>query len=83
MRGGTVARVLASKNPKVKEGDLVSATIGWTEVAITNEKGFEKVEIPKNGRITDILGVLGMYSLSIIPVSPLCVFVIIIATILL
>ncbi|KAI0862266.1 hypothetical protein F4860DRAFT_122389 [Xylaria cubensis] len=60
MRGGTISRVLASKNPKVKEGDFVSATTGWTEIAIATEKEFQKVEVPKGGQITDLLGVLGM-----------------------
>jgi NADPH-dependent curcumin reductase CurA len=59
MRGGTISRVLASKSPKVKEGDLVTAMTGWTEVAIVNEKAFEKAEVPKGGQITDLLGVLG------------------------
>ncbi|RYC66079.1 hypothetical protein CHU98_g167 [Xylaria longipes] len=59
MRGGTISRVLASKNPNVKEGDLVTATIGWTEVAIASEKEFHKVEVPKGGQITDLLGILG------------------------
>ncbi|KAI8953899.1 hypothetical protein F4801DRAFT_65350 [Xylaria longipes] len=60
MRGGTISRVLASKNPNVKEGDLVTATIGWTEVAIASEKEFHKVEVPKGGQITDLLGILGL-----------------------
>jgi len=56
----------------------VSTITGWTEVAITSEKGldkvggFEKVEVPKNGRITDLLGVLGTYFLSIIPALTFC-----------
>ncbi|KAI0486714.1 hypothetical protein F4859DRAFT_311298 [Xylaria cf. heliscus] len=59
MRGGTISRVIASKNPNVKEGDLVTASIGWTEVAIIGEKEFQKVEVPKGGQVTDVLGVLG------------------------
>lgn len=61
MRGGTISRVLASKSSKVKEGDLVTVTIGWTEVAIANEKDLQKVEIPKGGQVTDFLGVLGTW----------------------
>ncbi|KAI1277373.1 NAD(P)-binding protein [Xylaria sp. FL0933] len=60
MRGGTISRVLASKSSKAKEGDFVSAMIGWTEVAIANEKDIQKLEVPKGGQITDFLGVLGM-----------------------
>jgi hypothetical protein len=65
MRGGTIARVLASKNPKVKEGDFVTTSTGWSEVAIAGEKGFEKAEIPKGGQATDLLGVLGTYFLHV------------------
>ncbi|KAI8628131.1 hypothetical protein F5Y19DRAFT_476930 [Xylariaceae sp. FL1651] len=60
MRGFTISRVLASKSPKVKTGDIVTAPIGWTEVAIANEKSIEPVLIPKGGQITDALGVLGL-----------------------
>ncbi|KAI0424521.1 NAD(P)-binding protein [Xylaria sp. FL1042] len=60
MRGGTISRVIASKNPNAKEGDIVTAMIGWTEVAIAGEKEFQKLEVPKGGRITDLLGVLGL-----------------------
>ncbi|KAI1358906.1 hypothetical protein F5Y08DRAFT_320854 [Xylaria arbuscula] len=60
MWGFTVSRVLASKNPLVKEGDIVSATSGWAEVAIVEEPNFSKAEIPKGGEITDLIGVLGV-----------------------
>ncbi|KAI1813663.1 NAD(P)-binding protein [Poronia punctata] len=62
MRGGAVARVLASKSDKVKEGDLVTGSVGWTEVAIL--KAFEKVEVPKGGRMTDFISVLGLTGLT-------------------
>ncbi|GAW13654.1 hypothetical protein ANO14919_030430 [Xylariales sp. No.14919] len=60
MRGGTISRVLASKNPNVKEGDIVTASNGWTEVAIVDEKNFLKADVPKGGQLTDLLGVLGL-----------------------
>ncbi|KAI1182270.1 hypothetical protein F5B17DRAFT_421202 [Nemania serpens] len=60
MRGGVIARVIASKTPKVKEGDIVTASIGWTELSIVGENEFQKFEVPKGGKITDLLGVLGM-----------------------
>lgn len=60
MRGATIARVLASKSSSAKDGDLVTASIGWTEVAITSEKEIQKLEVPKGGQVTDLLGVLGM-----------------------
>ncbi|KAI0598432.1 hypothetical protein F4775DRAFT_555536 [Biscogniauxia sp. FL1348] len=64
MRGGTLSKVLASKNPKAKEGDLVYASCGWTEVAIVNEKQFETIQLPEGAKATDALGVLGMTGLT-------------------
>lgn len=61
MRGGVIARVIASKTPAAKEGDFVTASIGWTEVAIVGEKEFQKYEVPKGGKLTDLLGVLGTF----------------------
>ncbi|TGJ82446.1 hypothetical protein E0Z10_g6325 [Xylaria hypoxylon] len=60
MRGGTISRVLASKNPDVKEGDIVTAFIGWTEVAVVEKGNFAKAEVPEGGQLTDLLGVLGL-----------------------
>ncbi|KAI1122761.1 hypothetical protein F5Y10DRAFT_253329 [Nemania abortiva] len=60
MRGNAVARVIASKSSKVKEGDIVTAGTGWTEVAILGEKDIQKLEVPKGGKITDLIGVLGL-----------------------
>ncbi|KAF7536996.1 hypothetical protein G7054_g4117 [Neopestalotiopsis clavispora] len=64
MRSSSISRVLASKNPKFKEGDIVNASVGWTEVAIVDEKLIDKVELPQNSRVTDSLGVLGMTGLT-------------------
>lgn len=59
MWGSTVSRVLASKNRLVKEGDIVTASTGWAEVAIVEEPNFAVIEIPKGGELTDLVGVLG------------------------
>lgn len=64
MRGNAVSRVLASKSSKVKEGDIVVASVGWTEVGIVNEKMFEVYELPKGGRMTDLISVLGLTGLT-------------------
>ncbi|KAI0508802.1 hypothetical protein F5B22DRAFT_619671 [Xylaria bambusicola] len=64
MRGGTLSRVVASKSPKAKEGEIVNASIGWTEYKIVSDKEFEKLEIPEGGQITDLLGVLGLTGLT-------------------
>ncbi|KAK9769580.1 putative NADP-dependent leukotriene B4 12-hydroxydehydrogenase [Seiridium cardinale] len=64
MRGAAISRVLASKSSKAKEGDLVNAMVGWTEVGIVDEKTFEVVELPANCKVTDALGVLGLTGLT-------------------
>lgn len=67
MRGSTIARVLASRSPRAKEGDLVIAMTGWQEVAVAKPKEFETVSdipLPRNGKVTDLQGVLGMTGLT-------------------
>ena len=59
MRGGTIAKVLASTAPNFSAGQYVSCTPGWTELAILPAKDVTLIEIPPNGRLTDTLGVLG------------------------
>ncbi|KAH8903336.1 zinc-binding dehydrogenase [Coniochaeta sp. PMI_546] len=65
MRGGTVARVLASTSSNFKEGDLVT-TFGnvWTEVLILPAQQATLVQLPPNAKITDAMGVLGMTGLT-------------------
>ncbi|KAI2463533.1 hypothetical protein F4781DRAFT_437331 [Annulohypoxylon bovei var. microspora] len=60
MRGGSISRVLASKSPKAKEGELVIARSGWTEVAVVGEAEFDPIELPKGAQITDAIGAVGM-----------------------
>ncbi|RYP10006.1 hypothetical protein DL764_000935 [Monosporascus ibericus] len=65
MRGAALSRVLASRNPAAKPGDLVTAMCGWTEVAVVNAKAFEVVPLPPAGaRPTDAIGVLGITGLT-------------------
>jgi NADPH-dependent curcumin reductase CurA len=65
MRGGSLARVLASTTPNFKEGDLVS-TFGnvWTEVQTLPAAQATLVELPAGARVTDGLGLLGMTGLT-------------------
>lgn len=65
MRGGTIARVLASTSPQFKEGDLVT-TFGnvWTEVGILPAAQATLVQLPPNAKVTDAMGVLGMTGLT-------------------
>ncbi|KAM3072125.1 hypothetical protein ACMFMG_008586 [Clarireedia jacksonii] len=64
MRGMAIGRVVASKSPKHKVGDYVTATSGWTEVAIVPAKEVTPLEVPANGKVTDALGVLGLTGLT-------------------
>ncbi|HKQ15437.1 MAG TPA: NADP-dependent oxidoreductase [Steroidobacteraceae bacterium] len=63
MVGGTVSRVVASKNPQFKEGDLVSSYSGWQEYQVSNGAGIFELD----ARMTHpsyALGVLGMPGLT-------------------
>lgn len=65
MRGINVSRVLASKNDKVKRGDIVRAFGGWQEYAVVNPGSFEVP--PKDfdpSRMTELLTVQGFTSLT-------------------
>ncbi|KAI4150644.1 MAG: hypothetical protein L6R39_002221 [Caloplaca ligustica] len=64
MRGAAIGVIKASKSDAFPIGSYATGTVGWTELAIVNGKHLEKVEIPKNGQITDALGVLGMTGLT-------------------
>lgn len=57
--GGTVSRVIASKNPKFKEGDLTVGMLGWQEYAISNGEGVRN-GVPDGVPMSACLGVLGM-----------------------
>lgn len=59
MRGGCIARVLASKGSKIKEGDYVFVWSGWTEVAVAKEAEVSLIDLPKGTRLTDGIGAAG------------------------
>jgi NADPH-dependent curcumin reductase len=59
MTGETVARVIASKRPDYKEGDVVLAPTGWRTHALSESAGLRKLD-PKFAPVTTGLGVLGM-----------------------
>lgn len=66
MRGASVARVLASTNARFRAGDLVTASGPvWAEVLALPASQVARVEaVPAGGRVTDVLGVLGMTGLT-------------------
>jgi NADPH-dependent curcumin reductase CurA len=62
MVGGTVNRVVASKHPKYREGDIVLGNAGWQEYAVSDVEGLTPVgHLPKPSQA---LGVLGMPSMT-------------------
>ncbi|UNI24875.1 hypothetical protein JDV02_010594 [Purpureocillium takamizusanense] len=66
MRGLAACRVLASRTPKARLGDYVSAsTAGWTEYAILREPDFEPAShFPGLSSPVDMLSSLGVTSLT-------------------
>jgi len=63
MVGGTVCRVVQSRNSAFAEGDLVTAYTGWQEYAVSNGSGLMKLD-PRIPRPSYALGVLGMPGLT-------------------
>lgn len=61
MRGAIIGKVVASKSSKYSVGSYVYAPAGWTEYAVLDDsnKDVMEVELPKEGKLTDSLGVLG------------------------
>lgn len=59
MVGGTVSRVLTSRHPKFKEGDLVLGQTGWRDHAISDGSGLSKLDASMP-HPSLALGVLGM-----------------------
>jgi len=59
MTGGAVGQVIASKNPKFIEGDIVFGYSGWQDYALSDGKGFRKLD-PEQAPVSTSLGILGM-----------------------
>ena len=59
MEGGTVRRVVSSKNDAFREGDIVVARTGWQDYAVTPGSQLRKVD-PGLAPISTAIGVLGM-----------------------
>ncbi|HYG69400.1 MAG TPA: NADP-dependent oxidoreductase [Anaeromyxobacteraceae bacterium] len=58
MVGGTVSRVVASRHPKFREGDLVLGAAGWQDYALSD--GHDLMPIPDTAHPSYALSVLGM-----------------------
>jgi NADPH-dependent curcumin reductase CurA len=59
MEGGTVARVVGSRNETFKPGDIVLSHSGWQSYAISDGSALRKLD-PNAAPITTALGILGM-----------------------
>ena len=59
MEGGTVARVLRSRNAAFDPGDIVLSHSGWQSHAISNGSDLRKLD-PEQAPVTTALGILGM-----------------------
>jgi NADPH-dependent curcumin reductase CurA len=59
MLGGTVAEIVASRNPSYAMGDIVLGYGGWQEYAVSNGAGLRKLD-PKRAPVSTALGILGM-----------------------
>lgn len=59
MEGGTVARVVRSRNTTFEPGDIVLSHSGWQSYAISDVSALRKLD-PEAAPITTALGILGM-----------------------
>ncbi|MBC9207159.1 NADP-dependent oxidoreductase [Roseomonas aerophila] len=59
MEGGSVSRVLESKDPGFAVGDIVLSHTGWQTHAVADAAGLRKLD-PKLAPVSTALGVLGM-----------------------
>jgi NADPH-dependent curcumin reductase CurA len=63
MRGVVIGEVVESKETKFPVGTYATTMgVGWSELGIVKEKNLERLEVPKGGKLTDALGVLGIPS---------------------
>ncbi|KAB5562985.1 hypothetical protein GE09DRAFT_1056729 [Coniochaeta sp. 2T2.1] len=61
MRSATISRVLSSTSPSFSSGDLVTTFgPGWTEYQVLPADACHPVVLPPGGRVTDVLGALGL-----------------------
>ena len=63
MGGGVVGRVVQSKNPAFKEGEIVEGRFGWQDYAVSDGENVRTID-PTVAPISTALGVLGMPGLT-------------------
>jgi NADPH-dependent curcumin reductase CurA len=63
MTGGAVGRVIESRHPQFREGDVVAGQFGWQQYAVSDGRGVRKVD-PNLAPVSTAIGVLGMPGLT-------------------
>jgi NADPH-dependent curcumin reductase CurA len=61
MRGSTIGIIKASKSDAFAVGSFAVGYIGWRELAVVKATQLQPANIPTNGKLTDLLGVLGKW----------------------
>ena len=74
MVGGTVGKVIASKNPDFQVGDTVLGYFGWQQYGISDGKGLTKLSPSSPIPASAYLGALGMPGLTACCQIQRCVF---------
>ncbi|MCS1350851.1 NADP-dependent oxidoreductase [Mechercharimyces sp. CAU 1602] len=64
LNGGIVARVIQSKHPEYKEGDIVSGMMPWQDYSLTDGSNVLGKLDPELAPISTALGILGMPGLT-------------------
>jgi len=65
MRAGAAAQVVASRNAKFREGDIVFGMFGWQDYAVSDGRGFVEVsKLPGSVPIPLCMSVLGLTGLT-------------------
>jgi NADPH-dependent curcumin reductase CurA len=59
MRGSTIGIIKASKSDAFSVGSFAVGYIGWRELAVVKATQLQPANVPANGKLTDLLGVLG------------------------
>ena len=57
--GGVAGRIIRSRTPAFREGDIVEGSLGWQEYALSDGSNLRKVDLSL-GPLSTALGVLGM-----------------------
>lgn len=63
MPGGTVGKVVSSRNPRIPVGTFVDSQAGWQDYIVSNGRGLRQIN-PETAPLSTSLGILGMPGLT-------------------